>query len=151
MNRLALRQPKILDQHEIAALLVILVKQDVTGVGRNAHPTVEWMLRHYDRGTPMRSEAEESNESLLTGVRWSAVVDPFRSDSVSDREALGWSYNPHRLPALDRHAPDFAGVPQHVIKDCLAIRRFCGVVSCTRSSNLGCVVSLNGHFPDLHL
>src|SRR4051812_16775486 len=57
---------------------------------------------------------------LLADVRGRAVVNPFRSDSISDRESLGRPHDPQRLAAPDRHAPDFAGIPQDVKENCLA-------------------------------
>src|SRR5215471_19221129 len=86
-----LPRPEILNQHQIAARLVVLIKDDVTGIGRNAYAAVERPLCYDYRVVLTRRKAEEPNESLLSRVWGRSVIYAFRSDSESDREALGWS------------------------------------------------------------
>ena len=37
---------EILNQQQIAVELVNLIKKDIVGIRRNAHPQVEWVVRH---------------------------------------------------------------------------------------------------------
>ena len=70
------------------------------------------------------SEAKKSNKSLVAGVWRRTVVNARRSYAESGRIELSWSYNFPRLAALNRDAPDLAGVLLQVVEDRLAIRGF---------------------------
>jgi hypothetical protein len=72
--QLALSWPEILNQHQIAAGLVVLIEEDITGIGRNAHSAVERPFCYYCRAVLACGEVEESNESMLAGMRRRPII-----------------------------------------------------------------------------
>ena len=71
---LLLPEVEILNQHQITAGFVVLIKEDITGIWRNADPAVERPPCDNDRVVLAGGEAEESNESLLACVRGRPVI-----------------------------------------------------------------------------